>query len=120
MLARGLRIEEIAASMHLGEPTVRTHAGHICAKLGARDRAQAVVLATRPGWCEPGTSPAEALGARFIHHRRDNSAQRPRPNHTVRSETQRIRGRAITLQGGRAGPPNDPHGGAHRRPGSER
>ena len=45
LLARGLTNVEIAARLHLGEPTVRTHVGRIYAKAGVRDRAQAVVFA---------------------------------------------------------------------------
>ena len=41
----GLTNAEIAASLHLGEPTVRTHVGRIYTKAGVRDRAQAVVFA---------------------------------------------------------------------------
>lgn len=54
MLARGLRNDEIAAALHLGEPTVRTHVGRTYAKLGARDRAQAVVFAYEAGLVRPG------------------------------------------------------------------
>ena len=54
MLARGLSNDEIAGAIHLGEPTVRTHVGRIYAKLGARDRAQAVVFAYEAGLVRPG------------------------------------------------------------------
>lgn len=36
---------EIAADLHLGESTVKTHVGRIFSKLGVRERAQAVVIA---------------------------------------------------------------------------
>ncbi|HEY3200626.1 MAG TPA: response regulator transcription factor, partial [Actinomycetes bacterium] len=39
-IARGLSNADIAAKMYLGEATVRTHVGHVFAKIGARDRAQ--------------------------------------------------------------------------------
>ena len=45
LLAQGLTNAEIAGSLHLGEPTVRTHVGRIYTKAGVRDRAQAVVFA---------------------------------------------------------------------------
>jgi DNA-binding NarL/FixJ family response regulator len=53
-LARGLSNADIAAKMYLGEATVRTHVGHLFAKIGARDRAQAVVFAYESGHIQPG------------------------------------------------------------------
>jgi DNA-binding NarL/FixJ family response regulator len=53
-LARGLSNADIAANMYLGEATVRTHVGHVFAKIGARDRAQAVVFAYESGHIQPG------------------------------------------------------------------
>ena len=53
-LARGLSNADIAAAMYLGEATVRTHVGHVFAKIGARDRAQAVVFAYESGHIQPG------------------------------------------------------------------
>ena len=40
---------EIAALLHISEATVKTHVGHIMAKLGLRDRIQAVVYAYENG-----------------------------------------------------------------------
>ena len=45
---------EIAAFLHISEATVKTHVGHIMAKLGLRDRIQAVVYAYEIGLVRPG------------------------------------------------------------------
>jgi DNA-binding NarL/FixJ family response regulator len=54
LLARGLSNTEIATRLHLSEATVRTHIGHLFAKIGARDRAQAVVFAYESGIVHAG------------------------------------------------------------------
>jgi DNA-binding NarL/FixJ family response regulator len=54
LLARGLSNTEIATRLHLSEATVRTHIGHLFAKIGARDRAQAVVFAYESGIAHAG------------------------------------------------------------------
>ena len=56
LLARGQSNTEIAATLHLGEATVRTHVGHLFAKISARDRAQAVVFAYEAGIVRAGDS----------------------------------------------------------------
>jgi DNA-binding NarL/FixJ family response regulator len=54
LLAKGLSNGEIAAKMHLGEATIKTHVAHVLSKLGLRDRTQAVVMAYETGLVQPG------------------------------------------------------------------
>lgn len=54
LVAGGLSNDEIAAHLVISTATARTHVSRIMTKVGARDRAQLVVLAYESGLVTPG------------------------------------------------------------------
>jgi two-component system, NarL family, response regulator LiaR len=52
LLGRGFPNKRIAQELRLSEKTVKTHVGHVLAKLGVTDRTQAAVVAVRAGLVE--------------------------------------------------------------------
>jgi len=53
-VAAGLTNEEIARTLYMSPTTAKTHVSRAMSKLGARDRAQLVVLAYESGLVRPG------------------------------------------------------------------
>ena len=103
LIARGRSNKRIALELGISEKTVKTHVGHVLAKLGVTDRTQAALLAVRRGsWAGHSPRGPEVLGpitagkrdrvaptvephATSNHHRsiaRSRAGARPRPRRT--------------------------------------
>jgi two-component system, NarL family, response regulator LiaR len=55
LIGRGFANKRIAQELELSEKTVKTHVGHVLAKLGVSDRTQAALVAVRAGLVAPGS-----------------------------------------------------------------
>jgi len=53
LIAAGMSNAEVAGQLFLGTETVKSHVRSILAKLGVRDRVQAVIVAYESGFVSP-------------------------------------------------------------------
>jgi DNA-binding NarL/FixJ family response regulator len=67
LLAEGMSNAELAGHLHLSEATVKTHVARILAKLGLRDRVQAVIAAYKTGLVNAGQHETAAWSAERKH-----------------------------------------------------
>ncbi|TFV73843.1 response regulator transcription factor [Blastococcus sp. CT_GayMR19] len=82
LAARGLSNADIAMEMDLAPSSVKTHVGHLLAKLGFTDRVQLVVFAYEHELVRPGTAdapPAQDAGPRSLRSTRLDGGARSAP-----------------------------------------
>jgi DNA-binding NarL/FixJ family response regulator len=60
LIGRGLSNSEVGETLFIGAATTKTHVSRILSKLGARDRAQLVVMAYETGLVTPGADGARS------------------------------------------------------------
>ena len=77
LIASGASNPEIAELLYLSERTVKGHVGSIFAKLGARDRAAAIILAFEAGLVEPRTSARALPRGSSVHRGIETPRTRP-------------------------------------------
>jgi len=75
LVATGLSNDEIADQLYLTRRTVKTHANRAMTKLGARDRAQLVVLAYEGGLVDIGRPRPNTAHPRLHRHDRPSTVQ---------------------------------------------
>ena len=63
LVAKGLSNSEIATAIYVTPATAKTHVGRLLMKLGARDRAQLIVIAYESGLVTPDRRPRDPFGS---------------------------------------------------------
>ena len=112
LIGRGFPNKRIARELGIAEKTVKTHVGHVLAKLGVADRTQAAVVAVRAGLVERQVlgpidvwrlrpAPLVRVDGMPIGNRH-RSLARPRPRAHARARRARLARRRRRARRGRA------------------